>query len=74
MKYTDLVEKSSDDLGELRTSLTKDLFSYKMKNAVGQLADTSLPGKVRKDVARIEQILTERSCAPEDSTPEGGKA
>lgn len=69
MNYSDLLEKSSDDLNELKTSLTRDLFSLKMKNATGQLEDTSLPGKMRKDVARIQQILTERSRAPE-----GGQA
>jgi len=74
MKINDLRDKSSDDLSELKASLSKDLFSYKMKNSVGQLEDTTLPGKVRKDLARIEQILTERSRAPEDSTSEEGKA
>ena len=65
MKFSDLREKSNDDLGELKTSLTRDLFSYRMKNSVGQLEDTSLMGKLRKDLARIEQILTERSRATE---------
>jgi large subunit ribosomal protein L29 len=74
MTYVDLLEKSSEDLGELKSSLIRDLFSYKMKNAVGQLENTSLPGKMRKDLARIEQILTERSRAPEGSTSEGVKA
>lgn len=60
MKAADLREKSTDDLATLRASLTKDLFNYRMKNSVGQLEDTSLLGKVRKDIARIEQILTER--------------
>jgi large subunit ribosomal protein L29 len=65
MKFSDLREKSSDDLSELKSSMTRDLFSYRMKNSVGQLEDTSLMGKVRKDLARIEQILTERSRATE---------
>jgi large subunit ribosomal protein L29 len=65
MNFSDLREKSSGDLGELKASLTKDLFSYRMKNSLGQLEDTSLMGKVRRDLARIEQILTERSRATE---------
>lgn len=65
MKFSDLREKSSSDLGELKASLTKDLFSYRMKNTVGQLEDTSLMGKARKDLARIEQVLTERGRATE---------
>ncbi len=74
MKIVDLREKSSDDLSELKASLSKDLFTFKMKNSVGQLEDTSLPGKVRKDLARIEQVITERTRAPEGSTSEGVKA
>jgi len=65
MKSVDLREKSSDDLVELKASLSKDLFSYRMKNSIGQLEDTSSLGKSRKDIARIEQILTERSRATE---------
>jgi large subunit ribosomal protein L29 len=61
MKYADLNEKSTGDLSELKSSLTKDLFSYRMKNSVGQLEDTSLLGKTKKDIARINQILTVRS-------------
>jgi len=60
MKFADLREKSASDLGELKASLTRDLFSYRMKNSLGQLEDTSLMRKTRKDLARIEQILTER--------------
>lgn len=71
MKYSDLNEKSSGDLAELKSSLTKDLFSYRMKNSTGQLEDSSLLSKTKKDLARIEQILTERSRAP---VGEGAKA
>jgi large subunit ribosomal protein L29 len=74
MKYGDLNEKSTADLAELKTSLTKELFSFKMKNSVGQLEDTSIMGKTKKDLARIEQILTDRSRAPEAGSAEGGKA
>lgn len=61
MKAKDLRERPSADLTELKSSLTRDLFNYKMKNAVGQLDDTSLLSKTRKDLARIELILSERS-------------
>jgi large subunit ribosomal protein L29 len=61
MKAADLRERSTTDLVELRSMLKKDLFGYKMKNYVGQLDDTSLLGKTKKDLARIEQILGERA-------------
>lgn len=65
MKAKDLRERSIQDLRELKASLEKDLFSYRMKNAVGQQSDTSLLGKAKKDIARIELILGERSQAAE---------
>jgi large subunit ribosomal protein L29 len=60
MKAKDLRERSTDDLVELKSMMKKDLFSYRMKNHVGQLDDTSLLNKTRKDIARVELILHER--------------
>jgi large subunit ribosomal protein L29 len=61
MKFSDLNERKSQDLGELKTSLTRDVFKGRMKNAVGQLADTSSLKKARKDIARIQTILNQRA-------------
>jgi large subunit ribosomal protein L29 len=63
MKAKDLRERSTEDLAELKTSMEKDLFSHRMKNATDQLGDTSLLGKARKDIARVELILHERRIA-----------
>jgi len=60
MKAKDLRERTTEDLGELRVQLEKDLFSYRMKNHTGQLEDSSLLGKTRRDLARIKLILSER--------------
>ena len=62
MKAKDLRERSSEDLSELKATLSKDLFSHRMKNFTGQLDDTSLIGKTRKDIARIELLLSERAA------------
>jgi large subunit ribosomal protein L29 len=69
MKATDLRERTSEDLVELEGMLKKDLFGYRMKNFVGQLDDTSLINKTRKDLARIRLILHERASqsAPEEA-------
>jgi large subunit ribosomal protein L29 len=72
MKAADLRERSSEDLAELKATLKKDLFSYRMKNYTNQLDDTSLLRKARRDLARIEQILQERGRAP--LAGEGGSA
>ena len=63
MKAKDLRERSTEDLAELKASIEKDLFSHRMKNATDQLGDTSLLGKARKDIARVELILSERRAA-----------
>ena len=67
MKAKDLRERSTEDLAELKTSIEKDLFSHRMKNATDQLGDTSLLGKARKDIARAELILHERRTAAASS-------
>ena len=60
MKGSELKERTTEDLGELQSALRKDLFSYRMKNYTGQLANTSLLAKTRKDLARVAQVLHER--------------
>lgn len=62
MKAKDLRERSTEDLATLKVSMQKDLFSYRMKNFTDQLEDSSLLGKARRDVARIETILREREA------------
>jgi large subunit ribosomal protein L29 len=62
VKAKDLRERSTDDLVTLKASIQKDLFSYRMKNWTDQLEDTSLLGKTRRDIARIETILREREA------------
>jgi len=63
MKSKELRERTTEDLTELKNQLRKDLFSYRMKNYTNQLDDTSLLGKTKKDIARIEQIIEERTSA-----------
>jgi large subunit ribosomal protein L29 len=63
MKAKDLRERTTEDLGELSAQLEKDLFSYRMKNHTGQLEDTSLLHKTRRDLARIKLILSQRQTA-----------
>jgi large subunit ribosomal protein L29 len=73
MKAKDLRERSTEDLAELKTSLEKDLFSHRMKNATDQLGDTSLLGKTRKDISRVELILHERA-AEKRASSKGAKS
>jgi large subunit ribosomal protein L29 len=63
MKAKDLRDRSTEDLVELKNTLRRDLFSYRMKNHTGQLDDSSLINKTRRDISRIEHILHERVLA-----------
>jgi len=69
MKAKDLRERETADLVELKTQLSKDLFSYRMKNFTDQLDDTSLIRKSRRDLARIELILAERKAKSKGAEP-----
>ena len=74
MKAKDLRERSTEDLAELKVTMEKDLFSHRMKNATDQLGDTSLLGKARKDIARVEQILHERRAVSGAAASKGAKS
>jgi large subunit ribosomal protein L29 len=64
MEAKDLRERATEDLVELCANMKKELFSHRMKNFTNQLEDTSLIGKARRDIARIEGILRDRKKAP----------
>ena len=68
MKAKDLNERATQDLIELREMMTKELFGNRMKNFTNQLDDTSQLRKARRDIARINMILSERGRG-RDATP-----
>jgi large subunit ribosomal protein L29 len=63
MKAKELRERSEQELVELSAQLRKELFQNRMKNATGQLTDTSALRKAKKTLARINAIATERGRA-----------
>ncbi len=71
MKAKDLRARSTEDLLELKASMKKEMFSNRMKNFTNQLDDTSQIQKARRDLARIEGILKERTNPPASA---GGSA
>ena len=60
MKASDLREKSVDELQVQLQDLYKDQFNYRMQNGTGQLGQVHLIGAVRKDIARVRTIITEK--------------
>ena len=60
MKAVELRDKSVEELeGELLGQLKKQ-FEYRMQHSSGQMGQSHLLKQVRKDIARIKTILTEK--------------
>jgi large subunit ribosomal protein L29 len=62
MKAKELLERSTEELVTLRDTTRRELFQNRMKNHMNGLADTSRLNKARKEIARIETILSNRSA------------
>jgi large subunit ribosomal protein L29 len=61
-KYVeDLRNKSTDELGLDLVSAKKELFNLRFQNATNQLDNTARIKDVRKSIARIQTIITEKS-------------
>ena len=63
MKIDDVRSLSKDQLGEELVKLRKEQFNLRFQKATGQLEKTSRVRKVRRDIARIETILSVKSKA-----------
>ncbi|RFC34815.1 MAG: LSU ribosomal protein L29P [Candidatus Nitrotoga sp. SPKER] len=60
MKANELRMKSVTDLDKELLSLTKAQFGLRMQVATQQLSNNSQLLKVRRDIARVKTILTEK--------------
>ena len=60
MKASELRVKSPADLEKELLSLTQAQFGLRMQVATQQLSNNSQLGKVRRDIARVKTILTEK--------------
>ena len=63
-KYVeDLKTKSAAELNEELVAAKKELFNLRFQNATNQLDNTSRIKEVRKNIARIQTVITEKSQA-----------
>ena len=60
---TELKNKSLDQLKVELSSAKKELFELRLKNATNQLENTSKIRQVRRNIARIETIITTKKKA-----------
>ncbi|MFA6016089.1 MAG: 50S ribosomal protein L29 [Gallionellaceae bacterium] len=62
MKASELKAKSSADLQVELLSLNKAQFGLRMQLATQQLSNTSQLRKVRRDIARVKTVMTEKGA------------
>ena len=62
MKARELKTKSVADLKDELLSLTKAQFGLRMQAATQQMTNTSEFRKVRRDIARVKTVLTEKGA------------
>jgi large subunit ribosomal protein L29 len=63
MKAKDLVARDAADLDRELTDLLKAQFSLRMQKATQQLTNTSQLVKVRRDIARVRTVLSQKAKA-----------
>ena len=59
----DLKTKSATELQEELVAAKKELFNLRFQNATNQLDNTSRIKEVRKNIARIQTVITETAKA-----------
>ena len=61
-KYVeDLKAKTSAELNEELVAAEKELFNLRFQNATNQLDNTSRIKEVRRNIARIQTVITEKA-------------
>ena len=62
-KITELRELSSDELQTRLRDLKQEALNLRLRQATGQLENTARRRHVRREVARVMTLLTERKSA-----------
>ena len=66
MKAGEIRELSLDEMKRKKESLKETYFNLRFQNATGQLENTGMLLKTRKDIARIETIIRENQLNKTD--------
>jgi large subunit ribosomal protein L29 len=60
MKANELRNKTADELQNELLTLNKELFNLRMQRGVGQTPQTHVFKNIKRDIARIKTVLSER--------------
>ncbi len=61
MKVSEMKEKNVDELNEELLNLKREHFNLRMQKGSGQLEQSHRLKEVRRDVARVKTILTQKA-------------
>ena len=68
MKASELRDKSVEELQTQLQELYKDQFNNRMQKSTGQLGQTHLLREVRRDIARVKTLLSEKQSAEQTNS------
>jgi len=57
MKAKELRELSMEELSEKERELNQELFNLRFQKATGQLGNTAMIGKTKRDLARVKTVI-----------------
>ena len=63
MKAKELRELSIEELKEKEKEASQELFNQRFQKATGQLGNTAIIRKTKKDLARVKTVLKELSIS-----------
>ncbi len=62
MKANEIREMSVEELNVKLNDLKKDLFNLRFQNATNQLENPKRITEVRRDIARVKTVITEKTA------------
>ncbi len=65
MKADEVKNLSISELKQKAITLNQEIFNLKFQRATGQLGNTSMIGKTKKDLARVKTILKQMESSGE---------
>jgi large subunit ribosomal protein L29 len=65
MKAGEIREKSSDQIQTDIQDALEELMNLRFQREIGQLTDSSLRGRLKRDIARMRTVLREREISGE---------
>lgn len=66
MKPSEIRDRTDEELITLSEQLQDDLYKLRVQKATNQLENTNAPRRIRKDLARVQTVLTARAKGIEE--------